>query len=99
MLAADNEINKVIHLAKEPTDIPTFTNAGAMQQLSLVSKELLSSDYIVMDVVLEHRAAKVLSEMLLSSTVWFDVTNGRSFVSHANDGLVHDAFLTLSKVR
>ncbi len=41
---------------------------------------------------------KYLSQLLLSSTVWFDALDGKSFVSYDNDGLTHPALQSLGMV-
>jgi hypothetical protein len=35
--------------------------------------------------------------MLLLSTVWFDILDGRTFVTHSDDGLSHQGFKTLAQ--
>ena len=47
-----------------------------------------------MDVILRPSALQYMATLLLSSSIWFDVTDGRTFLSHSDDGLhqavIHD---------
>ena len=97
--ASGEEINRVLHIAKDPsTALSTLTHAGALQRLSDVASVLRTNDFVVLDIVLEQRASMVMSSILLSSTIWFDVTNGQAFASHSDDGLVYSVFYDLSQV-
>jgi hypothetical protein len=91
---AGGYVNTLTHIGKEPLWILKHDNivchAGALDKLSEVGVELLSHDFVVMDELLHARPTRVLTSILLSSTVWFDSGNGKTFMSHDNDGLVFE---------
>ena len=91
---AGGYLNTLTHIGKEPLWVLKHDNivchAGALNKLSEVGVELLSHDFVVMDELLHARPTRVLTTILLASTVWFDAGNGRTFMSHDNDGLVFE---------
>ena len=50
-----------------------------------------------MDVILTTTGIEHLRDTLLLSTIWFDVTDGRTFYSHHDDGLFYSNFQILSQ--
>ena len=108
-------LNRLVHLAAEATStsssssggagggggIPAeaLVHAGAMKYLRTIHGELQANDFIVVDVILKEAALQELSRLLLSSTVWFDVTNGAAFASHHDDGLTFRSVQTLVQVQ
>jgi hypothetical protein len=82
--------------------VPAVTNLTfpeALQQVHLAVDALLdTNDFAVVDVVLQKAAISHLAGLLLSSTVWFDVTNGKAFASHWDDGLIFPEFRQLAQV-
>eukprot|EP01041_Mallomonas_annulata_P001798 gene1798-3489_t len=93
----DGEINKALFISNEHI-LSTFTHTGAMNKLrGLLQNEFKSNDFIVLDTILENKAGLMLTALLSTSTMWFDVTNGNSFAAHSDDGLIHDSFYRLSQ--
>lgn len=48
---------------------------------------------------METRPLRIMSGMLLGSTVWFDAGNGVAFFSHSNDGFIFDIANQLGNVK
>ena len=92
-------LNRALHIGNDP-NIPAdkLVHQGAMKYLNSLRREVDQHDYLVVDVILQDNAMKQLSKLLLSSTVWFDVTNAAAFVSHHDDGLVFPSLHTLVQV-
>lgn len=57
-----------------------------------------SIDFLVVDNVLVQGVTHPLLQMILHSTIWFDVSTGSTFIAHSDDGLIHKAFYQLGKV-
>ena len=92
-------VNRLVHLESDHTlTADSLVHQGAMQYLKSLRSELHSNDFIVVDVILQTAALNELSRLLLSSTVFFDVTNGAAFASHADDGLVFKSMQSLVQV-
>lgn len=92
-------LNRVVHLQRdEGVAADALVHAGAIQYLHSIRNELQSHDFVVVDVILKDAALRELSRLLLSSTVWFDVTNGAAFAAHHNDGLAFPSVHTLVQV-
>lgn len=94
-------LNRLVHLPQEggAIDTSSLVHAGAMQYLKSLRKELLTHDFLVVDVILQEAALRSISRLLLSSTVWFDVTNGAAFAAHHDEGLVFPAVHSLVQVK
>ena len=93
-------LNRVVHLEQDAgLSADSLVHAGAIQYLHSIRSELQAHDFIVVDVILKDLAMRQLTRLLLSSTVWFDVTNGASFAAHHDDGLVFPSVHTLVQVR
>ena len=60
-----------------------------------IHKGLKENDFVVMDSLVENRPARILSTLLLGSTIWYDMGNGNGFLSHSNDGLVFEMIQAL----
>ncbi len=84
-------LNRIIH-AKNDISTTSFIPDGAVEQLKLISEDINTIDFIVLDEILHEDALRVLNTILLQSTIWFDITNGVVFASHHNDGLFHNSF-------
>jgi hypothetical protein len=54
-------------------------------------------DFVVVDTLLKPPALEQISNYLLRSTIWFDVTNGAALVAHLDDGLVLQSVLDIGK--
>ena len=92
-------LNRLVHLQEDPgLGAEALVHAGAIQYLHSIRNELLAHDFVVVDVILKEAALLELSRLLLSSTVWFDVTNGAAFAAHHNDGLAFPSVHTLVQV-
>ena len=72
--------------------------SGAMGYIRNVMPGIDAADFFVIDDVLEQEALSRMTHVLLTSTFWFDVTNGAVFVAHFDDGLVHSAFYHYGQV-
>lgn len=94
-------LNRAVHISSQDADAASLTHTGAIKYLQSIAGggDTEKSDFMVMDVLLQDQAMRDMSTALLTSTVWFDVTNGGSFVSHPDDGLVFESVKTLTKVR
>lgn len=94
-----HRINRLVHLSDDRhISTTSLVHLGAMRYLQSVSvQQLMQNDFLVVDVIMQSMALRQLSEVLLGSTVWFDVTNGASFVSHYDEGLVFDSIRSVVK--
>lgn len=94
-----HRINRLVHLSDDRhVSNTSLVHLGAMRYLQSVSvQQLMQNDFLVVDVIMQPTALRQLSEVLLGSTVWFDVTNGASFVSHYDEGLVFDSISSVVK--
>lgn len=93
-----HRINRLVHLSDDRhISTTSLVHLGAMRYLQSVSVQLMQNDFLVVDVIMQPTALRQLSEVLLGSTVWFDVTNGASFVSHYDDGLVFESISSVVK--
>jgi hypothetical protein len=63
-----------------------------------VVDQLQQMDFVVVDTVLRPKALQRLTDYLLRSTIWFDVTNGAALVSHMDDGLVFEGLQRLGQL-
>lgn len=88
-------LNRAVRVAPDSV-IPTLIPDVALQQLDTVAEQLAEHDFIVFDDILTEAALQLLSDMLLQSTIWFDLTNGMAFVAHHDDGLPQSAFRDLA---
>ncbi len=72
----------------------------ALEHLPSALRQIIeeNADFTVFDMILFGKATDLLTRMLLMSTIWFDGTNGRAFVSHYDDGLAHSSFYLLGQV-
>jgi hypothetical protein len=92
-------INRAVHIERDP-GLPAeqLVHQGAMQYLHSLRREVDQHDFLVVDVILQDAAMQKIAQMLLSSTVWFDATNGAAFAAHHDDGLVFKSIHTLVQV-
>eukprot|EP01034_Spumella_vulgaris_P023136 gene23136-29329_t len=83
-------LNRAVHISEEDADVEDLTHRGAISYLQGVATtaDADRSDFMVVDVLLKDDALRQMSTALLTSTVWFDATNGICFVAHSDDGLV-----------
>ena len=79
------------------SSIPTFVILFLFFTFVIDSIVLLHRDFAVVDVILTATAVEHLDRILLLSSIWFDVTDGRTFLSHHDDGLHHSVFGTLAQ--
>lgn len=75
-----------------------LVHSGAMQYLRSIRDQVEYHDYLVVDVILQDAAMAQIGRKLLSSTVWFDATNGAARASHHDEGLVFKTLHTLVQV-
>lgn len=92
-------LNRALHIAADE-GIPAsqLVHDGAMRYLHSIRREVDAHDFLVVDVILQSAAMARIAGMLLTSTVWFDATNGAAFASHHDDGLVFRTIHTLVQV-
>ena len=69
-----------------------------MNHISKMMEGIESMDFLVVDGVLLSSVISSLVDTLLSSTFWFDISTGNTFISHSDDGLVHKSFHQIGKV-
>jgi hypothetical protein len=92
-------INRALHIERDPGLTPEeLVHQGAMQYLHSIRGKTDQHDFLVVDVILQDAAMQKIAKMLLSSTVWFDATNGAAFAAHHDDGLVFKSVHTLVQV-
>lgn len=98
MSIADGSVNVVSFLAQDSLSqrSPIAHNA-ALKNLELAIVELKRNDFAVIDVIIDNKIARDLAAALLTSTVWFDRTNGHTFAAHPDDGLVFSFFERFSR--
>ena len=82
---------KALFVAPEPK-IGGICHQQALDNMELAALELQRNDFAVVDVVLESKAVLEMSNALLTSTIWYDMTKGNTFAAHPDDGLVHSVF-------
>lgn len=92
-------LNRALYVAPDEGIPPSeLVHAGAMQYLHSIRREVDAHDFLVVDVILQSPAMARVAGMLLTSTVWFDATNGAAFASHHDDGLAFKTIHTLVQV-
>ncbi len=69
-----------------------------MNYLHSIRAELQTHDFIVVDVILKEAAQREMSRLLLSSTVWFDATNGAAFAAFNDESLAFPTIHSLVQV-
>jgi len=99
MAEIDGSINRAVYLAQEPflDQNASMAHSKVLAQLTHILAELEESDFVVIDSILQRHVLTSLSHTLLTSTIWFDVTNGQAFVARHDDGLVYNAFARLAQ--
>lgn len=99
-IEAKGTLNRAIYISPDETWLnpSEFIFQGALNKMKNAGQALAENDFLVLDVILQKQTLAALSDLLLRSTIWFDVSNGISFVSHCNDGLVHPSFGILAKL-
>jgi hypothetical protein len=90
-------LNRLLNLA-EDENLNNIGQVGAMGYLKSVMTRLENADFFVVDDVLELSALASLSRLLLTSTFWFDATNGVSFAAHSDDGMTQQSFFNFGQV-
>jgi hypothetical protein len=100
-VAAQSEfLNRALHIATDKGIPPAqLVHAGAMQYLHSIRRKVDAHDFLVVDVILQDAALARIADMLLTSTVWFDATNGAAVAAHHDDGLAFKTVHTLVQVR
>jgi hypothetical protein len=93
---AKSAVNRAFHIAPDSSKAISIHD-GAKVQLKAACDSLAEQDFAVVDVILKSQSIKLLTSIFLTSTFWFDVTNGAAFVSHPDDGLVHWQFKSLAQ--
>ncbi len=92
-------LNKVNYIKKDVI-VKRCAISEAVTHVPHAFKQVINenADYTIFDFILYPEILQLMSDMLLMSTIWFDVTNSRSFVSHFDDGLAHSPFHVLGQV-
>ena len=92
-------INRLLLLVEDKLD-PFYTHKEGIdygkQSVSLIGTD--QNDFIVLDGILLEYTRKNMISLLLSSSIWHDVSSGQAFVSHSDDTLIYSAFHSLGKV-
>jgi hypothetical protein len=97
--AQSGYLNRALHIASdEGVPVAHLVHAGAMQYLHSIRRKVDAHDFLVVDVILQDAAVARIAGMLLTSTVWFDATNGAAFAAHHDDGLAFKTVHTLVQV-
>lgn len=96
--AVRSVFNRILNLANDEM-LNNIGQAGAMSYLKKVMTNIGHADFFVIDDVLEPSALVTLTQMLLTSTFWFDATNGVAFVAHFDDGMSQASFYNFGQVR
>lgn len=84
--------NRANHLARDTEVSSPSVHSEVFRDVYEVLHGSDAFDYAVIDEALWSRQRSILLQTLSMSTVWFDVTNGRVFAAHHDDGLVQPAF-------
>mmetsp|Transcript_25503 Transcript_25503/g.37637 ORF Transcript_25503/g.37637 Transcript_25503/m.37637 type:complete len:1617 (-) Transcript_25503:131-4981(-) len=88
--------NRAVYVA-EDTHLAVYAEPGALDYIKSVVRGIDSVDFFVIDGVLVSEALSQLADLLLSSTIWFDVANGFAFAAHSDDGLAQSSFHELGQ--
>ena len=92
-------LNRALHIAEDPViTADRLVHRGAMDYLHSIRREIEAHDFLVVDVILQDAAMAQLASLLLSSTVWFDATNGAAFASHHDEGLMFKSVHNVAQV-
>ena len=90
-------LNRVVQVSTRDADVANLVHLGAIKYIQSIA-DTLTADFNVVDVLLKDSALLEISKALLTSTIWFDSSNGLGFVSHHDDGLVLESIRTLTQV-
>ena len=60
--------------------------------------QLEDNDFIVLDGVLKQSTVNSITNFLLKSTIWFDVTNGGALAAHFDDSPIDQSIVLLTKL-
>lgn len=90
-------LNRVVQVSTRDADPENLVHLGAVKYIQSIA-DALTADFTVVDVLLKDAALAEMTRALLTSTIWFDTTNGFSFVSHHDDGLVLESIRSLTQV-
>ncbi len=92
-------INRAVHVPSDSSSVSVNVHKEAFANVyDYLLAHIDELDYIVTDSVIDDKSRHKISDLLLLSTVWFDVTNGRAFVAHSDDGLSSPIFNDLGLV-
>lgn len=93
--------NRALHVAKDPVTSASkqlqILYPEAKTNIKASDMDLGSADYLVVDMAININTLRMMGNILLTSTIWFDVMNGQMFASHHDDGLVHGVFSAFCK--
>lgn len=89
--------NRVIYLAPE-ISYSEYAQHGALDHITTMMQGIESIDFLVVDGVLIQSVTQPLVQMILYSTIWFDISTGSTFIAHSDDGFIQKAFYELGKV-
>ena len=92
-------INYASFLADDHSTKDKFSYPEALKHLQKAYLELNRNDFAVIDILLDTKLVSEMSHILLTSTIWFDSTNGKAFAAHADDGLgIYSIFSNFCRV-
>lgn len=100
MDALGGAFNRIFFVSREPMlgAGMALLQSPAVEQLATAIASLRSGtvDAITVDNVLTETVLAAASSALMLSTIYFDLTNGQTFVSHDDDGLAFGVFAKIS---
>lgn len=95
---AFSALNRLVHIERDSVANDNYIYMGAAKYIMSIAPNIYKSDFAVVDIIVTPEVLTSLASVLLKSTFYYDVTNGISYVSHYDDGLVHPSFGKLAQV-
>ena len=92
-------MNRLLHSADDVKEISVGQPAAMGYMRSVLTDGIESADFLVIDNALDSSGQDALTRVALTSTFWFDVTNGGAFVAHSDDGMTQSLFYDFGQVR
>jgi hypothetical protein len=91
-------INLAYHVSDDISFYKRVSHKAALDNLELAYLELKRNDFAVIDTIVDNKVYDKIVKILLTSTIYYDVTNGKVFVSYPKDGLVFKILQDFSQV-
>lgn len=91
--------NRAIFLPREPMlskTEPLCHSEAAMEVKRALAALRSTHDFVAIEVLLKPKAVSSMSSTLLMSNIFYDQTDGNTFVAHHDDGLAFDVFERLA---